>query len=311
MTTPSPTHPSNAPLEPVWADVAPLGPVAQVAAITVLWNDELTNSSAERMSGLAARFARRLDHAGVDSLCDATTAHCRAFIAAPLGRSTPPAPATMHLRRTVVRSLYRSIAWMGGPDLDPTRAIDLPPRTVRIARPLDDDEIVLVRVSALAYRARRVHAPAVVALAEATASTGEIPQIRWAQLDLAAGRVELPGAGRVQPRVNPLTPWGHAVLRAHYETRRPAMSDLVAGFAARGPQQRHSPQAAAVRLVRHLLDAATLAGETDIKPASLRLWAAARLLRDGATIDQAARALGLRSLDAAADALGWQWDNPA
>ena len=53
--------------------------------------------------------------------------------------------------------------------------------------------------------------------------------------------------------------------------------------------------------------ATALAGEPDVGPSSVAAWAAARAFREGASIDEVARMLGIRSLDRAARFIGWDW----
>jgi len=48
-------------------------------------------------------------------------------------------------------------------------------------------------------------------------------------------------------------------------------------------------------------------GEPDVRPGSVAAWAGGRLLREGRSIDQVAKALGSRSLDRAAETIGFDW----
>jgi integrase/recombinase XerC len=44
---------------------------------------------------------------------------------------------------------------------------------------------------------------------------------------------------------------------------------------------------------------------------SVTAWAGATILRETCRIDEAARRLGMRSLDRTAALVGWQWDDEA
>lgn len=292
---------------PRWAQLRELDPAAQVDALLEHWTTTagLEPSTIARVAATAHHYATAVHATGADSLDNATAELVAAFLRQPTARSQRPSLHTMHLRRTTVRALHRSIADLGGADHDPTRHLQLPPRTNRATRPLSDDELLLLRTTALSHRGRGLHGAAVVALGETTASTGEIPHIRWAHLDLHHRRIELPGAGRIRPRTGQLTDWGAAVLDRLHTTTAPRPSELIA---TRAPTtDNHLAQARIVMLVRKLLTASTLGAEADIKPSSLRLWAGDRLRRDGATIDEVARRMGNTSLDATADALDWDW----
>jgi hypothetical protein len=55
------------------------------------------------------------------------------------------------------------------------------------------------------------------------------------------------------------------------------------------------------------LKAAGLHDEPDVRTRSVTGWAGARALRDGATIDEVARMLGMQSLDRTAELIGFDW----
>ena len=219
-----------------------------------------------------------------------------------------PSPHTLHLRRTAVGGLYRTLARLGVDAGDPSRHVALPPKTRRVARPLDDAEIALVRTAALAHR-RWPQTAAAVAVAEATATTSEIARLAWTDLDLADGRVALPGAPPIAARTATLSAWAAGTLAriaGHVDADPAAL--LV--YRGRADADSHAAQAAVANLLRRLLvDAGVAAG--DVKPSSIRLWAARRALDDGASVETVAVLLGLASLDAAADAVGYHWQPKA
>jgi hypothetical protein len=159
----------------------------------------------------------------------------------------------------------------------------------------------LVRTAALGRVRQPLRAAAAVALAEATATTGEIPQVPWRDLDFAAGVVRLPGAPPVRPREVGLTQWGASVL-ARLEATTDAPDDAPVLTSRAAPT---SAQAAAANLLAKVLRSAGL-HDPRVRPTSIRLYGASLILA-GEGIEAAARALGVDSLDAAAAALGHDW----
>ncbi|MFF9401692.1 hypothetical protein, partial [Streptomyces sp. NPDC014744] len=59
--------------------------------------------------------------------------------------------------------------------------------------------------------------------------------------------------------------------------------------------------------LRDLLVRIGLGGESDVKPASVTAWAGVEVFERTGRIEQAARRLGLRSLDRAATVIGHTW----
>lgn len=283
------------------------GPAGEVSAIVDAWavDGALAPSTVQRMSEIADRFASRLAAMGVGSLLAAEPGHCETFIWAATRRGRPPSLHTVHLRRTTLRALYRSLRPDGAEIGDPTLHIDLPPKTERAVRALTDDELVLLRTTALGRHRQPTLAAAVVALAEASATTGEIPQVRWCDVDLERGTVALPGAPPVRPRIGTLTTWGCGVLHRHRDQSTPGRAAPVCHGAISVPAS-HAAQAATTNRLRRLLVAAGLA-DPDLRPTSVRLWAADRAHRLGQPIEAVARILGLASLDATADAIDYEW----
>ncbi|GIG27012.1 hypothetical protein [Cellulomonas denverensis] len=82
---------------------------------------------------------------------------------------------TQHARRTVVRTLYKTLRRLDHPVGDPTLDLVLPPRGLRVARPMTDDKVTLARASAQAMPGRRGWMRATAwALGEAGAVSSEI-----------------------------------------------------------------------------------------------------------------------------------------
>jgi hypothetical protein len=77
------------------------------------------------------------------------------------------------------------------------------------------------------------------------------------------------------------------------------------GFGKSESRRSYSSQALRETLVR-----AALADKAGVQAASLTAWAGVRVLTHTRRIDAVARALGVRSLDAAARAIDWNWRHP-
>jgi integrase/recombinase XerC len=260
------------------------------------------------MGEIVVRFARRLAATGIDDLADITTEACRAFIDAPARTGSPPSLGTRHFRRVTLRAWFRTLRHLGVPVGDPTVDIGLPARNDTSARPLHDAEIILCRETTFSQRARDLRRPAAWALAEATAVTSEIPQLRIRSLDdpHQPWHVTLPGTRRVRPRVVPLTDWGHKILTARLaELGDDPDASLV--YEGRRGTDTVAAQAAACSLIGVVLESAGLDDEPEVRPASVRHWRAASDFAAGADIATVTNLLGHNSLDDTAATLRWDW----
>lgn len=279
-------------------------PATAVRVAVDSWSvEEFMDSTIERMSEVAERFARRV--AARPTIGDVTTDDCEAFIHAATRTGEPPSLATLHFRRTTLRALYRSLRYHDITDLDPTLDLELPAKSTRRTRPLTDDEINLLRLCALGRSTTNFRSALALALAEATATTREIPLVTTSDIDLTDMTIRLPGGARVEPRTSTLTTWGAGVLQRHLA----AAPDARHLIPVRGDAQRLPAQAGTCNLLATLLDTAGLRTEPDVRPGSIRAWAGATTLRSTGRIDAAASRLGLRSLDATADLIGYDWQN--
>jgi len=270
---------------------------SELYVILDLWSEQpLASSTLQRLAGLITRFAGRLVAAGVASLLDVTLADCEGFIWAPTKRHAAPSLHTVHLRRTALRGLFHALRQLELEFVDPTNDLDLPPKGDPRTRPLTDDEILSARVAALGRVHAADRAALALALAETTATTGEIPQVRWRHVDLAAKTVRLPGADPIKARMGRLSPWGAGLLARVAGEATPGSDEFV--VSRRGSyEDPHSAQAAMANLLTKLLRSAGMDGPA-IRPTSIRLWGAAQVLHT-AGIEAAANALGVSSLDAA------------
>ena len=241
---------------------------------------------------------------GVASLAEVTRAHVVLFIsAAPTGAtSIEPAVATMHLRRSAVRLLFR-LAREGGLEVgDPTFDISLPARVSRQLRPLTDAEIVTCRGASL-HTLTETRLPAAWALAEATVRTSELPSILASDVALPSGIVRIPGSSRTLPRRGFLTDWGIQQLKRRLDNPASAGAANTAVI-YKGDRGGASGQASASAAIAWTLRRAGLAADATVRPASVAAWAGRRLLDEGVALEEVARRLGIRSLDRTANFIG-------
>jgi integrase/recombinase XerC len=274
---------------------------SQLAAL-----DGLTDASARRMTTEIARFVVSLETDGVASLRDVTQHHAQRFVqecVKNFGRYTDPQPATQHLRRSAIRMLFGTARSLHLVAHDPTLDLVLPSRSTGHVRPLDDDEEFACRVaSRQTLTATRL--PSAWALGQATATASEIGNAEIRHLDLSGQRIWLSGNSRRVPRWGQLTDWGvkQLTVRIGELDGRPDARLVYNGV--RGAVAAGKGWTAALHEVLNL---AGLAHEPDIKPASLPAWAGRRAFEATGRIEDAARTLGIRSLDRTAEVIGWDW----
>lgn len=276
----------------------------QLALVVAAWAmGSMTDQTTARFTQVASRFIQFVARAdGCRSLADVTTSTAHRFVHARVaGRS--PSVATQHFRRSVLRVFFATARGLGLVDHDPARDIVLPPRSASSMRPLSDDEIALVELWADSERSSTV-----VALAEATARTGEIPGIRICDVDLDQRRVWIAGTARNSgPREGVLTDWGVKSLRTRIDSLNRQGAPPETPIAYSGTAGGASGQAAACRTLSAVLRRAGLAGEADVRPHSIAAWAARRAYIESGRIEDAARAAGVASLDTAASWIGFDW----
>lgn len=263
----------------------------------------LSEQSLRRLQPLFERFGWFAESsAGVDSLAAITPDVVDRFVRARTTRErTAPSPATMHSRRSAVRLMFRTGRQLGLCVADPTVDIVLPPRSSLRARPLTDDEVGLCRSASL-HTLDATRLPAAWALAEATVRSGELAGVQVTDLDLDRARVWIVGSARTEPRWGELSVWGCTQLRRRLDTSGGASLVIYSGHGSAESRQASSCQAIHETLLR-----AGLSREADVRPVSVAAWAGRRAFDQTQQIDQAARMLGVRSLDRAAAIIGWDW----
>jgi hypothetical protein len=259
-----------------------------------------------RLSGEMALFTARLDLEGASCLRDVTPEAAVRFVDEAVvqpgtGCWQEPSVSTRYLRRSAVRALFRTARQLGLCDHDPTLDLVLPPRATQGCRPLEDDEVVLCRLTAESTLFL-TRVPAVWALAEATATPSEIAVVTADDLDLRAGVVRLAGARKRRPRLVKLTEWGATHLAVRVGRHLPGHPLAYEGRGTPG-----SATASISGALHLLLKRSGLLEDPSVKPASVAGWRGRQELQHTGDISAAARLLGLRSLDAAASAVGWDW----
>ncbi len=277
---------------------------AEVAELRLrLDADSASRDQAARTGRIIERFAQfAATGCGIGSLADVSSEVASRFLRATCGDGTPPSVSTMHWRRTSLRLLFRAGRDAGLVAGDPTLDLALPARSSLTARPLSDDEVALCR-SVAQWSLTGTRRAAIWALAEATCRSSEIPHIRPTDLDLAAGGVRIHGGKVTDERVGQLTEWGVERLHARLaELDDPNSPITYSGRAAKG-----AGQVAGACGVVDVLVRAGLHGEPDVRPGSVASWAGRRILDESGRIDLAAKALGVRSLDRAAEIVAWDW----
>ena len=230
----------------------------------------------------------------------------RAFVHARHEGGATPSTAAMHWRRSAVRLLFRIWRDLGLTEGDPTLDLRLPRRSSLATRPLTDDEVAMCRWASLAT-ATETRLPAVWALAEAGATSGEIPFVRCVDVDLR-GRHRLAAAVRRPMRGSRRSPIGDcAQVRRRIEVLG---GDPFAHLVYEGSGRPESAQASVSGAIGDVLRRAGLGDEPDVRPRSVTAWVGRAVFDETGRIEAVARRLGMRSLDRAAALIGWQWRTP-
>jgi len=266
--------------------------------------DCFTGQSIRRVDEIASRFEsfvrRGFDICEIDQV---TASHVEAFVKAK-SSTGDPSVATMHVRRSSLRMLFRIARIECGLIGDPTLDLVLPPRSTAAARPLTNDEVALGRSYSL-HNTQATRGPAAWALSEATATTAELPHITTDDLELdnASGpRVWLHGSRKREERWGLLDDWGATQL----ERRAKSLRDTKA-LIYQGDGSEESRQASCCIAIKETMIRAGLDAESDVRPSSLVAWRGVAILEETSRIEQVARQLGIRSLDTAARFIGFDW----
>jgi site-specific recombinase XerD len=287
----------------------------QLRAVVALWesSDAVSEQTRRRATETVVRFSRRVSQSNVTSFADVSPAQCTEFVHARTRDGREPELATKHARRVALHSFYRGLRELGITDRDPAIDVALPPRTTRAARPLTDDEVVLCRTTSRLGRAGAASLQRAVAwsLAETTAITSEISAIRITDVDdpTSPRHVQLPGTKRTSARVGELSEWGSTIVARQITYLRSidADEDTLLTYKGKGRPGQHVAQAAVCNAIAATLEASGLAEQPDVRPASVRNWAGRRLYDTGVRLEDVARRMGHRSIDACVEDIALEW----
>jgi integrase/recombinase XerC len=264
----------------------------------------LSPQTARAMSKAWHRLGRYTTSAvGAQATDDLSVEVVTRFVYARHGDGSEPSVAAMHWRRSAVRLLFRIWRDIGLAGGDPTLDLWLPARASMSCRPLSDDDVALCRWASLS-NAGETRLAVVWALAEAGATTGEIPFVRARDVDANRQSVWLGGTAKSAPRTAALTEWGATQIGRRLARAAVDPSAFIAYGGTAGPA---SGQASVSGAIGDILRRAGLHGEQGVKPRSVTAWAGQRIFDETGRIDAVARQLGLRSLDRAATLIGWDW----
>ena len=259
---------------------------------------EVAESAVRRVEPTLQRAVRFFECRGVSSLDAVRPVDASDFVFSRLDSGLPASIAVLHNRRAALRLLFRVARRLELVESDPTLDLGLPPKSPGVARPLDDGEIELCRDVAHWTSSRVAIA---WALAEATARGAEIAAISIENIDLDAGTVWINGGARTSARAGALSQWGIATLSQR------AVPGGTGPVAYAGEGHGIAGQVSTCRAISSVLVRAGLAGEPDVRPTSVAGWAGRRVLDETGSIESAARAMGVRSLDRAARLVGHDW----
>lgn len=264
-----------------------------------------TAQTINRVDEITGRFERFLSSGyEVEFLDGITSEQVGRFVRAN-GSTGEPSVATMHVRRTALRMLFRLARVEFGFEGDPTLDLALPPRSCVSTRPLTNDEIALGRSYSL-HTLTVTRQPAAWALGEASAITAELPFITVDDLDLdnANGpRVWLHGSNKRVDRWGLLDDWGAAQLNRRASALRDTRHLIYTGTSG----SLTAGQVSCCNALTETLVRCGLDKEPDVRPASLAGWAGQMALEETGSIEGVARRLGFRSLDAAARFIDYNW----
>ena len=282
-----------------------VGPSSTDAVIRAIAGDvSLTSQSRQRFTEIAAEFVgfvvRRF---GITDLRLVTPAMAEAFVrsASSVG---PPSVSLRHTRRSVIRLVFRWARELGHAESDPTLDLHLEARVRAPLRPLTTDAVTACRLASVASLGE-TRLPAAWALAEASARTAELSEIRVGDVDLENGWVALPGGPRLEPRRGFLSEWG----RVQVERRVRLLHSRDRRVVYEGSGSPQSRQVSATIAITSTLARAGLARDDGIKPLSLTAWVGQRILSESGRLEVVALRLGLRSLDRTAELIGLDWRN--
>lgn len=169
--------------------------------------------------------------------------------------------------------------------------------TGRRARPLTRPEQALCRVAVQRWDTRSDVTPAQYALAEASATTGELAKLPITAVTVTAQvQVALPGGRDQHPRTVTLDDWQSRIIRTRLSVLTGRDRTLPFVYDGTEPGTAKAQASASGNLAR-VLRVAGLGDDPTLTPTSIRNTCARRLHDDGTRLEDIAVATGAKSLD--------------
>lgn len=280
------------------------GPDAQQVLDQLGRDSALSAQSRLKLVDLGGRFCKFLESScSTADLAAVDPATVEAFVSTPTTAGSPSV-ATMHLRRSAVRMVFRVARELGLADGDPSLDLVLPARSFLRTRPLTDDEVVLCRSASL-RSLEETRLPAAWALAECGVRSSELGKVTAADLRLDDGRVWIADSSRTLARFVRPSDWGLRQLERRVRSCKSEANQPLL-YSGRSGSDYHR-QAASCVAISTVLRLAGLSGEPDVRPLSVAGWAGRQVLEATGRIEEVARVLGVRSLDRAVRLIAWDW----
>jgi site-specific recombinase XerD len=272
----------------------------------IFLNDEREPSARRQTVSHIRHFARWCKAHDITDIREVRREHVESFVCSATvvgGKPRRPGLSTERNRLAGLRSGMRASRAIGYELPDPT--IDI---KILIDRTVDacicsDADIEKMRAATPEELFDSSYG-ALLALAEAGASNGEIREVKVSDVNLEEGLVRLPGNARVDERINPMTDWGIEVLRARLA--RLAPDDFVVwNFYGSRPSE------ATISQMFRQIAAYGAVGRRGYSINSVRGWRAHVIYTETGRIQDAAVFLGSRSLDSTVAMIGLEWRHTA
>ena len=252
---------------------------------------------AEHIDSFGAFLERGL---GIRDLAAVEPGDIRTFLHARRSTGEAPPPSMPQVRFKSVRTFFGTARDLGLTRWDPTERMEPPPRSHETDRPLSDGEVARCRSHSLGTLGD-LRRPLAWALSEATAITSEIGAVRVEDVTDDGSHVWLWGATTRDERWGRLTGWGEAQVRRRLDDHPGPEEPLV--LWRKTPKE---PRAASSQAILETLRCAEVYA-ADVSPRSVPAWAGRSAFDGGASIDEVAVMLGMRSLDQTARFIGIEW----
>jgi hypothetical protein len=306
--------------------------VDAVARVVADWKRQAANgtiqmSTINAHTGYLMTFAQYAPNRGARRLSQVTSQLLWDWVNS-VGPKTVDAPTetTRKTRRAVARGFYRTAFCLGLTEANPAASLPTVKSPARVVSALTDEEVARAKAAAswevpiVDGRTRRYEegsltGPVALALTLLGAQPGEVGAIRGRDLRLLDGLVWAHGGGdRFDDRWLPIDDtWAYDTLLARQswlERNRPnAWLDQPIAYdrQPKTPDTHAGRSAATSMTLDKVLAKAGLKQPGRIRVASINEWVAARVYRDTQRVEAVAARLGMRSLDAAAHLVAWDW----